>query len=210
VHRRILIGATAWLLGAVTATTGSVLVVSLLSQGFTGSSGQMLTQDMVNKELASEAAEASPPSASPASAQPSRTPAAASTSPATTSPPAATSAPVATFAPVPASLPVATSAPVPVAPSAQGTATTPPATQTSPGGTVLTSQGGEVVASCQAAGAYLVSWSPQQGYEVGDIWRGPAATARVTFESTTSRVTMTVQCSAGVPSATSSTGPGDE
>ena len=61
------------------------------------------------------------------------------------------------------------------------------------------------MASCQPAGAYLVSWSPQQGYEVSGVTRGPAATARVTFGSHVNLVTMVVSCSAGVPSATSST-----
>ena len=75
---------------------------------------------------------------------------------------------------------------------------------------MLTSAGGEIVASCQAAGAYLVSWSPLQGYEVDSVNRGPAATARVTFESTTQRVTMVVSCSAGVPSATSYSGEADD
>jgi hypothetical protein len=70
---------------------------------------------------------------------------------------------------------------------------------------VLTSPGGDVVASCQPAGAYLISWSPLQGYEVSFVARGPAATARVTFESHATRVTMVVSCSAGVPSATSRT-----
>jgi hypothetical protein len=69
---------------------------------------------------------------------------------------------------------------------------------------VLTSAGGEVVASCQPAGAYLISWSPLQGYEVDDVTRGPAVTARVTFSSvavssTAREVTMLVSCSAGVP-----------
>jgi serine/threonine-protein kinase len=62
-----------------------------------------------------------------------------------------------------------------------------------------------VVATCQAAGAYLVSWSPQQGYQVDSVSRGPAAAASVHFESTTREVTMTVTCSAGVPSATTNT-----
>jgi serine/threonine-protein kinase len=88
--------------------------------------------------------------------------------------------------------------------------TAPAATSTSADGTVLTSPGGEVVAACQATGAYLVSWSPLQGYEADDVSRGPAATARVTFSAGKSRVTMTVRCSAGVPSATSTTQPGDE
>jgi len=38
VHSRILFGAAAWLLGAATATTGSLLAVSLLGQGITGQS----------------------------------------------------------------------------------------------------------------------------------------------------------------------------
>jgi len=139
VHRRILFGVTAWLLGAATATAGSLLAISLLGQGITGNSGQLLTQDAVNKALASEATEASPPGS-----------------------PAATA-----------------------------------------NGTVLTSSGGEVVASCQAAGVYLISWSPLQGYEVDGVARGPAATARVTFASNVSQVTMVVSCSGGVPSATS-------
>jgi hypothetical protein len=75
---------------------------------------------------------------------------------------------------------------------------------------VLTSRGGEVVAACQAAGAYLISWSPLQGYEIAGVTRGPAATARVTFDSDANRVTMVVSCSAGVPSAASYTRVGDE
>ena len=76
------------------------------------------------------------------------------------------------------------------------------------GGTVLTSAGGNVVASCRPAGAYLISWSPRQGYEVDAVTRGPAVTARVIFSPvtvsrSTSEVTMVVSCSAGVPSATS-------
>jgi hypothetical protein len=64
-----------------------------------------------------------------------------------------------------------------------------------------------VVATCQSAGAYLISWSPMQGYQVGDVFRGPAATARVTFESRAGHVSMLVSCSAGVPAATSHSGP---
>jgi hypothetical protein len=195
-HSRILFGVVAWLLGAATATAGSLLAVSLLGQGITGNSGPLLTQDAVNKELASEAAEASA-SASvtvTASAEPSGTHATATPSPVTAS-----------MSPVQAPTPVTTT-PVTTTPV---TTTAPPTA--SSGGTVLTSPGGEVVAACQAAGAYLVSWSPLQGYEVGDVSRGPAATARVTFESNASRVIMTVSCSAGVPTATSSTrGVGDE
>lgn len=185
VHRRILFGVAAWLLGAATATAGSLLAISLLGQGITGNSGQLLTQDAVNGALVSEAAEASSdgsPSVSPTAAHggsPSATPAAT---------PSAVSA-----------------SPAPAPDPATATAASP-----STGGTVLTSSGGEVVADCQTAGAYLISWSPSQGYEVDTVSRGPAATARVTFDSASSRVTMVVSCSAGVPAAATYTREGDD
>ena len=186
-HGRILFGVTAWLLGAATATAGSLLAISLLGQGITGNSGQLLTQDAVNKALASEATEASPPDS----------PAATATGQAAMP----TARPAASPSAAPA---IASAAPTaPATPPGQGPATataTPPAAGD---GAVLTSSGGEVVASCQAAGAYLISWSPLQGYEVDGVARGPAATARVTFASNVSQVTMVVSCSGGVPSATS-------
>ena len=86
----------------------------------------------------------------------------------------------------------------------------PPSPRTT-GGTVLTSQGGTLVASCAGARAYLVSWSPQQGFGSTGVVRGPAASARVTFTSGQLTVTMVVSCAASVPTATStavSTGDG--
>jgi len=182
-HRRILFGVVAWLLGAATATAACLLAVSLLGQGITGASGPLLSQDAVNRALASEAAEpgtatpdapASPSSGQPSSGQPSGP---ASPAPAPTSPPA----------------PAPTSAGSP----------------SQPVGTVLTSRGGDVVASCLPGGAYLDSWSPSQGYEVDSVFRGPSATARVTFESG-SDVTMVVSCAAGVPSAATYSGEADD
>jgi hypothetical protein len=91
-------------------------------------------------------------------------------------------------------------------PAATSPAARTPAPQAQTGaggpGTVLASSGGTVLATCAAAGAYLQSWSPQQGFEAADVVRGPAATARVVFTSSGSAVTMLVSCSAGVPSAT--------
>ena len=182
VHRRILFGVAAWLLGAATATAGSLLAISLLGQGITGDPGQPLTQDAVTRALASAAADASSPPVTAPSRQ-------------VVSRPSSAPAPASASAP-----PVATATSAPSAPG-------PPAT-TAPvaadGGTVLTSAGGEVVASCQSAGAYLISWSPLQGYEVDGVIRGPAVTARVTFGPTTvsptaAEVIMLVSCSAGVP-----------
>lgn len=195
-HRHILFGVAAWLLGAATATAGSLLAVSLLGQGITGNSAQLLTQDAVNRELASESAKAQPsvPPTPSATAQP------------TSAPAAATSSPVPTSA-SPTPPPVTPTAAPPVSSGGTRSGSTGSGSSgsgsTGSGGTVLVSAGGEVVAACQAAGAYLVSWSPQQGYEVGDVTRGPAATARVRFESRVSQVTMVVSCSAGVPTATS-------
>ena len=77
-------------------------------------------------------------------------------------------------------------------------------------GAVLTSEGGTVVARCWPAGTYLLSWSPQQGYEAGDVIRGPAVTARVTFTSWRRSVTMVVSCADGTPSVTSTVRTRDE
>jgi hypothetical protein len=185
VQRRILFGVVAWLLGAATATAGSLLASSLLGQGITGSAAQLLTQDAVNRALASESAE--PPADTPGG------PAAARS--ATPSP----DAPTATTAPPVTASPAVTSGPV----QDPATATAGPSGQAD--GTVLTSAGGNVVASCQASGAYLISWSPSQGYEVSGVNRGPASAAQVTFYSSSNRVTMVVSCSTGVPTATSHT-----
>ena len=68
-------------------------------------------------------------------------------------------------------------------------------------GTVLSSSGGTVVAQCATAGAFLLSWSPQQGFTASSVARGPATTARVVFAATASTVTMVVNCASGVPAA---------
>jgi len=180
--KRILFGVVAWLLGAATATAGSLLAVSLLGQGIGGGTSHQLTPDAVNGALAREASADSPsdPPATPRTAPRAVRPTGSRKTPATASahppPPSDTAAPPATAAP------------------------------SNPAGTVLTSKGGEVVASCQPAGAYLISWYPLQGYEIDDVARGPATTASVTFESLQSEVRMVVTCSAGVPSATTSGG----
>ena len=74
----------------------------------------------------------------------------------------------------------------------------------STGSTVLTSTGGTVVAQCATAGAFLVSWSPQQGFQASTVARGPATTARVVFAATASTVTMVVSCASGAPTAATS------
>lgn len=185
-HVRILAGVGAWLLGVGAATAGSLLAVSLLGQGIAESPGQQLTTAAVNRALAREAREASqaaragsPPASSPAPS--SRRTGPAAPRPAETQPAGAGGTASATPAPSRAA----------ASPSAQDGV-----------GTVLTSPGGTVLAECRQAGAYLVSWSPVQGYEASSVARGPAPQARVVFESGAETVTMTVTCpdgTAGVP-----------
>jgi hypothetical protein len=182
-HVRVLAGLGAWLLGAGTATAGSLLAVSLLGQGIAASPGQQLTADAVNRALAREAHDASE-AATRTAPPPRRTPAV--TSPAAASPAASPAAPG------------------PAAPS--GTTAASRAAASPPAGTVLTSLGGSVLAECRPAGAYLVSWSPVQGYEAEDVIRGPVTTARVVFDSDANSVTVTVSCpdgTAGAPVASS-------
>ncbi len=70
-----------------------------------------------------------------------------------------------------------------------------------PAGTLLSAAGGTVLASCTPAGAYLISWSPQQGYQAEDVIRGPAPVARVFFTAGQQGERMLVTCQAGVPVA---------
>jgi hypothetical protein len=66
----------------------------------------------------------------------------------------------------------------------------------------LTSSGGNVLARCGNGLAFLVSWSPAPGYRAEDIVRGPAPTARVTFETTGMEVKMFVTCAGDIPQST--------
>ena len=70
----------------------------------------------------------------------------------------------------------------------------------------ITSSGGSVVARCTSAGAYLVSWSPAQGYRSDDVRRGPAPIARVGFEGHTRKYVVSVRCMSGVPQGSVTSG----
>jgi hypothetical protein len=188
-------GVGAWLLGVGAATAGSLLAVSLLGQGIAPMTSQQLTTADVYNALATETSEASVPVIS------SPVPAPPRTRPHTT--------------PRPALTPVETEATPAATPTASWPATAPDPQQTRsavsmPASSALTSQGGTVVADCQQADVYLVSWSPSQGYEAGKVVRGPAAVAQVTFESAANSVTMVVSCSSGVPTATTTVSGGDD
>lgn len=65
----------------------------------------------------------------------------------------------------------------------------------------LSSAGGTVVARCTGSSAYLVSWSPAQGYRVVHVERGPAVGVEVVFRDAAgrTRVEAEVRCLAGTP-----------
>jgi len=206
---RIAVGVGAWLVGVGAATGGSLLAVSLLGQGIAASNSQQLTAAAVSRALASEASDPSLPAQGTASLRtatpsPSRSPRThlpATPPPQTEASPSGRSAsaePTASHRPHPSG----SASPTP----------TPTPTHTTQTPTVLTSQGGSVVAECLPAGAYLLSWSPTQGYEADQVLRGPAPAAQVKFQSGANTVTMAVSCSTGVPTATTTvtSGGGDD
>jgi hypothetical protein len=102
--------------------------------------------------------------------------------------------------------------------SASSAATAPPSARSSPRPSGSAAQGsaspsaspiqrdfafdvGWVTAACDGDMAYLVSWSPAQGYRVDEVRRGPAAYVRVEFESFTVEAAVWVRCVDGIPRA---------
>lgn len=66
----------------------------------------------------------------------------------------------------------------------------------------LNSPGGNVIARCERNLAYLVSWTPMQGYRADDARRGPAAGVSVHFESSDRKIEIIISCRGGRPVAT--------
>jgi hypothetical protein len=65
---------------------------------------------------------------------------------------------------------------------------------------LLGSPDGSADAVCQAGKAYLIYWTPEQGFEAEDVIRGPAAVAQVVFQNNFGMgVTLQVTCRNGVP-----------
>jgi len=67
--------------------------------------------------------------------------------------------------------------------------------------TNLASEAGDIVARCDHGSAYLVSWTPRQGYSVGDSHRAPPGEVFVEFRSYARQITMTVTCYGTRPNA---------
>lgn len=89
------------------------------------------------------------------------------------------------------------------------TSSRPPSTRTPTAAPVtrsVSSRGGSAIARCSGTAAYLVSWTPAQGWEVEDHLRGPADSVLVIFDGDDDvvddlTVTITVTCQAGAPVA---------
>ena len=187
---RILAGVGAWLLGAGTATAGSLLAVSLLGQGIAASPGQQLTAAAVNRALAREAQR--------------RRPGRHAAAP----PPARTS---------PTARPVVTRHHG--EPARPAVARAVHRDRGSAGGRRCRARGrgryrahlaGRHRAGRMPAGRCLPGvMESHPGLRGDDVTRGPVATARVVFESHAKSVTMTVSCPGGPggrPVASSSSG----
>lgn len=179
VSSRFFIGVVAWLLGAVTATAGSMIAVNQLAHGLLEAQAQQFGGTTLSADLDPSAGGTDPapiPSAT-ATRRPSRPMGKVSHS----------------AGPSPGAMPSQGADPSQSAVASQSPGP-------SPTGTLLVSADGSVMASCQSAGAYLLYWSPDQGYVADDVQRGPAATASVTFRGP-GGVVMHVVCSGGTPIA---------
>lgn len=189
---RVMAGVGAWITGAVAATGLSLLAVSLLGPDAATAQGEALSPAEVNQALAAM------------TATPSGTPA-------PTSADAASPAPASTTAS--SDRPSGSKLPDGPAPTTAGTSSPDssdgPATPTAE--RRLTDPGGQVIARCQQGSAYLVSWSPAQGFQVGATQRGPAHTASVVFLGGDRPLALRVTCVNGVPTRVSGDdGPGDD
>ena len=81
---------------------------------------------------------------------------------------------------------------VPASPSAEPSAASSSRQLTTPVGTDT--------ARCTSTTAYLVSWSPAQGYQVDKVHRGPTTrTAYVAFRDGTKRIVLAFRCVGGIP-----------
>ena len=169
-----------WMIGAIIATAVGLGAVSLLSAGLTSGESTPLSREAVASALASATA-----------SQPGRTP-----TPFTSIPPARSQ----TISP---RTPSAPSSSTPSSSTPSSSIRTPAAR---PVTRSVTSRGGSAIVECTGAWAYLVSWSPAQGWEVEDQVRGPARSVLVIFDGDNDAVddltvTITVTCKAGAPVA---------
>jgi hypothetical protein len=168
---RFLIGAAAWVLGAMIATGGSLLAVNGLARGMLGQGTQQLTQATVQGGLAGYQAHTSQPAARGNAAAISDDGDEAETGMSRQQP------------------------------GVHAMQQARPSQSRASSGSLLVSSGGTVMASCRSGKAYLQYWSPDQGYRADDVIRGPALQASLGFESLKSEVEIRVTCNGSHPAA---------
>jgi hypothetical protein len=164
VGSRVLIGAGAWMLGALTATGGSLYAVDQLGQGLLEQHTKQVSVAIVNAELALE-------SSGNAGQAP-------------------TQSPSLSVSPAPAGGTTGVGVPDKAKQLGSRKASAPEAGAAK----LLTSPGGTAGAICRGGLAHLLYWSPAQGFEVFGVQPGPAAVASVTFTEPSGGVTMHVAC----------------
>jgi hypothetical protein len=171
-----MIGAGAWLLGALTATGGSLYAVEQLGQGLLEQHTKQVSVAMVNAELALE-------SSNNAGHAPTQ-------SPSLSVSPSHTGATTPSGVPDKAKPLTSRKASAAVAGAAEK---------------LLNSSGGMAEAICRGGLAHLLYWIPAQGFEDFRVQPGPASVASVTFTEPTGGVTMRITCTgSGVPVARTS------
>ncbi|MFE9093420.1 hypothetical protein [Streptomyces sp. NPDC007264] len=174
-NARVFGGVAAWTIGAAMATALSLLAISALGDGIYAGRSRTWSGDDVARALAAASSDPDATASDPAAA-PTDPTAAPSGSPHVGSP---------------ADAETGSSRPAPAVSPSQTTGHTD----------AVASSGGTALAACGTAGAYLVSWSPAEGYRVESVSRGPSRVASVTFASSHSLVVLRVGCSSGVPTA---------
>jgi hypothetical protein len=96
--------------------------------------------------------------------------------------------------PAPTTAPASSSA----APTRTATSSAPPRGQPR----VFSVSGGRTLATCRPDGrAYLVSWSPAPGYQVGKHEQGPDDEVEVRFEGADGHSELKISCQGGTPVA---------
>lgn len=178
---RVAAGIGAWVIGVVSATSLSLVAVSVFGRDAANSHGPVLSQDDVARALASATADPSPGTGPSTSASTTKA------DPAGTAPP-----------PTPSQVAPTTSAPP-----------APSTTSIAPVSRVLSSPAGTVVVRCQGSQVYLRSWSPAQGFQVAGIQRGPGRVAAVDFVGPHGQIVQRFYCSGGVPVSGGDDGPWD-
>jgi len=170
VRSRVLLGVGAWLLGAASATVGSLYAVGQLGNSLLAVSTKQISVAVVNADLARENARHAEPLRDSTHSNNRSTDRRKKVA--------------------------AKPAHVKASPSPSQSASPAPSP---PPGILLTSPDGSTEATCMSGGAYLSYWSPQPGFEVDDVMRGPAAVASVSFRDVSGGIEIRVSCDSGVP-----------